>query len=362
MAEMPGASLEDETGLAHLTCGDDGTTAITVTPKLGRCWPVRSWTTRYPRDLIEHVFAVKGASHLCDEIRRHEDPTYVEHHLRWDIGCYSPIQAFTGARVLDFGCGAGSSTLVLARLFPGVREIVGVELVSEHVELARHRADYFGLHQVRFAQSPDGSKLPTGIGEFDFVVLSAVYEHLLPDERPVVLELVWSHLKPGGILFLDQTPNRLSPIERHTTGLPLLNYMPRPVVERVVRRFSAPHRDDSWEQLLRRGIRGATAAGIKRKLPSDAELLSPSYLGVSDRAELWLAVSGGQRGKRLKTVVAPVLRLAEDITGQVLVPSLALAFKKPETCMTPTRKLVVGREVAGGGGPDGDRHEYQGVR
>jgi hypothetical protein len=42
---------------------------------------------------------------------------------------------------------------------------------------------------------------------------------------------LWRQLRLGGILFLNQTPHRYYPLEHHTTGLPLLNYLP----ERAVR-------------------------------------------------------------------------------------------------------------------------------
>jgi hypothetical protein len=37
---------------------------------------------RYPHELIEHVLRVKGPGSLCDELRRDEDPSYVEADLR----------------------------------------------------------------------------------------------------------------------------------------------------------------------------------------------------------------------------------------------------------------------------------------
>src|SRR5437667_9960913 len=76
--------------------------------------PVCSWETAYPVDLIEHVLKVKGLS-VADEIMRDESPLYVQHDFRWDILSYVPAADFAGRRVLDFGCGSGASTAVLAR-------------------------------------------------------------------------------------------------------------------------------------------------------------------------------------------------------------------------------------------------------
>jgi len=43
-------------------------------------------------------------------------------------------------------------------------------------------------------------------------------EHLLPEERQTYLRRFWESLMPGGILIITETPNRVWPIEGHTTG------------------------------------------------------------------------------------------------------------------------------------------------
>lgn len=117
-----------------------------------------------------------------------------------------------------------SSTMVLGRLLPPC-EIAGVEL-EERAQDCAIAAEHFGRGSVRFLKSPSGDSLPDNIGLFDYVIFSAVFEHLLPAERHMLLPLLWSHMKPGAILFLNQTPHRYSPIELHTTHLPLINYLP----------------------------------------------------------------------------------------------------------------------------------------
>jgi hypothetical protein len=39
--------------------------------------------------------------------------------------------------------------------------------------------------------------LPADLGEFDFIMFNAVFEHLLPHERPKLLPLVWSACGPA---------------------------------------------------------------------------------------------------------------------------------------------------------------------
>src|SRR4029453_19646275 len=142
-------------------------------------------------------------------------------------------------RVLDFGAGCGASTMVLARLEPPSTEIVGVELGPQTGELARHRASFHGVtDRVSFHLSPDPDHLPPGIGQFDCMMLSAVYEHLLPGERKTLLPMLWSALRRDGVMFVNQSPYRWFPVEEHTTGLPLINYLPARLTLAWRRRFS----------------------------------------------------------------------------------------------------------------------------
>ncbi len=312
----------------------NGKRMISVEPKGGLFVPTKRWETSYPVDLIEQILRVKGPDYLCDEITRDESPLYVEHDFRWDILSYVPQEDFAGRRVLDFGSGSGASSMVLARMFPDTK-IVGVELVPDFVELALRRAKFHGVEdRVSFHLSPDPKCLPEGIGAFDCILLSAVHEHLLPAERRAVLPLLWSHLKPGGVLFLDQTPYRWFPVEMHTTGLPLINFLPDGLALFCARHFSRRiRRDESWPELLRKGIRGGTVREIMSILNAQgrrAELLEPSRLGVRDRIGLWYQLSSSVRKPLLKKWMMWSFRAIRVLTGITAVPMLSLAVKKWE--------------------------------
>jgi SAM-dependent methyltransferase len=310
----------------------NGKRAISVEPRAGLFTPTRQWVTGYPLELIEHVLRVRGPAYLCDEIKRDEDPSYLEHCFRWDLLSYAAPEDFAGRRVLDFGCGSGASTMVLARMFPEAH-LVGVELVPEFVELARHRAEFYGLTgRVSFQISRDATSLPPNIGDFDYLMLSAVYEHLLPAERQAILPLLWSHLQRGGLLFLDQTPYRWFPLEAHTTGLPLLNYLPDRLALACARRFSGRVSPEAaWPGLLRGGVRGGTRREIMSILGREgrkAELIPPSRLGVKDQIGLWYGRSGSTRGAPVKKLMMYGFRTIKAITGATMIPQLALAIRK----------------------------------
>jgi 2-polyprenyl-3-methyl-5-hydroxy-6-metoxy-1,4-benzoquinol methylase len=286
------------------------------------------WVTNYPLQLVRDIYEVKDLW-VCDEIKRDEDPRYVEHYLRQFVLRYVPPDQFAESRVLDFGCGSGASSLVLSRLLPECK-IVGVELEAQLLDIARRRIAAIGTRPVELHLSPSGDTLPAGIGQFDYIMFNAVYEHLLPHERRQLLPLVWSHLRPGGVLFLNQTPYRYSPVEIHTTaGMPLINYMPDAMTLWTVRRFSRRFDPDvSWEALLRMGIRGATVPEILGVLGNDAkaELLAPMPPGA-DRIDLWFDTLSS-RHAGFKRAIWRALKLFKAVTGREITPSLTLAIRK----------------------------------
>lgn len=189
------------------------------------------------------------------------------------------------------------------------------------------RADYLDRRGIAFHASPSGESVPEGLGEFDYVLLSAVFEHLLPQERRTVLPKIWACLKPGGVLFLNQTPQRWCPVEMHTTGLALINYLPDGLAYRAAHRFSRRvHPEDDWQTLLRDGIRGATVREVLGILPGAAELLAP-LPGTGDRIDLWHRKLS-PRYRLLKRSAWLALKLLKPLGGEDFVPELCLAIRK----------------------------------
>jgi SAM-dependent methyltransferase len=302
--------------------------------------------------LIDKILAVKGPAYLCDEIRRDEDPTYVQERLEREIGCFVDLRELNKTRILDFGCGSGASTFCLARLFPE-SEIVGVELDEEFLAIAEARkvfyestfpldkpknatgesGNYTRSRDLKFVPSSSGTKLPAGVGSFDLIVLSAVYEHLLPGERQPVLTALWSALKPGGVLFINQTPNRWFPVEQHTTGLPLVNYLPDCIAGYAARKWSRRGLwKDDWSTLLRKGIRGGSVRGIVRELTevgaTGVEVLRPVRVGARDEVDLWYRMSS-PRWRAVKRILRGLFRAVDILTGIQLVPAyVVMAVRK----------------------------------
>lgn len=269
---------------------------------------------------------------LCDSLARHDDPEYVKNILSRQLLAYFDAPDFKGKRLLDFGCGTGASTLCLGTMFPET-EVVGVELNPSLVDLARRVLAARQLPNVQFLTSPDPKSLPPGIGSFDFVTLSAVYEHLLPEERRRAMPLIWSSMKYGGVLFVNQTPYRYFPYEHHSTGLWFINYLPDRLSLFLARKFSRinpeVNKSRDWAVHLRGGIRGGTEGEILRNLRG-ARAGRPTIIQPKqgDRAAYWLSLTNPERYRLVKKSVAALFRITDKFWGTVPNMNLDVAIRK----------------------------------
>lgn len=296
--------------------------------------PRKSCRSTLPLDLIQDWLSKSGFASFCETLGRHEDaiPKVLKQHL---FAYFAP-EDFAGKRLLDFGCGSGASTLAMSKLLPQT-EIIGVELSAERVKLANRIRSHRRLSNAQFQCSPAPDRLPPGIGEFDFIMLSAVYEHLLPNERQIVSPLLWSAMKVGGVIFINQTPYRYSPLEAHSTGLWFINYMPDRAAHWTVRHFAKRgleiNRSADWNVHLRGGLRGATEREIVRNLTRSETRYSPRILqprqnGLRDRADFWLSCTNPQRYRLLKRSIAAFFRFTDKTFRTIPGLNLELVVQK----------------------------------
>jgi ubiquinone/menaquinone biosynthesis C-methylase UbiE len=112
---------------------------------------------------------------------------YAEKMLR--LAGFAPGQSY-----LDFGCGNGAAAVRLASRL-GLN-VTGIDVDPEQIEVARETSGQ--NTNVRFL-AVDGTKLPFGDNEFDFVATHMVTHHI-PDWQDALQQML-RVLKPNGFLI-----------------------------------------------------------------------------------------------------------------------------------------------------------------
>lgn len=223
--------------------------------------------------------------------------------LAMHVATYRFAKPFVvGKDVLDFGCGTGYGTAILAS---EAKSATGVDIAPEAVEYA---SGAFSKPNIRWKQIEPVrvAALPFGDNSFDVVTSFQVIEHI--DETDSYLDEIRRVLRPGGS-FLCVTPDRtlrLFPGQRPWNEFHCFEYTPAQLQEVLSRRFSDvallrmgaqpeiielelaryrrirllsypftfPHAPDSWR---RAGIRLSKnlANGRQRSVSSDEPAIGP---------------------------------------------------------------------------------------
>ncbi len=101
-------------------------------------------------------------------------------------------------KVLEFGCGTGSTAL---RHASHVGQVVATDISATMIEIGREKAKAAGINNVSFQQA-SVDDFDSEEGSYD-MVLALNLLHLVPD-RQAALEKISKLLKPGGI-FISST-------------------------------------------------------------------------------------------------------------------------------------------------------------
>ena len=169
-------------------------------------------------------------------------PLEYAYHLLGDV---------RGKRVLDFGCGTGSNSALLARR--GAR-VVGVDISADLLRIARERVRQNELSGAAAFVAGSAHDLPVRDNSCEVVFGIAILHHL---DLDLVSREVFRVLEPGGRAIFQEPvrnsrlftaarrlfpPRRedVSPFERPLTDAELARFA-APFRSHAVRSFSLPH-------------------------------------------------------------------------------------------------------------------------
>ncbi len=122
-------------------------------------------------------------------------------HLRswWDL-----THRREPSRILDYGCGMGDVTALLAETFPGAA-VIGADPSEQLIESARTA---FSDRRVSFVRL-DGFGAPAG-DPYDLVHVNGVIHHVPEPQRPLLYAALYDAVAPSGVAAVFEN-NPLNP-------------------------------------------------------------------------------------------------------------------------------------------------------
>jgi len=104
-------------------------------------------------------------------------------------------------RILDLGCGTGSTTLLLKQAFPEA-EVIGLDLSPYMLVMSAYKAQQAGL-KIQFVHA-NAEQTPFSDGSFDLVTASLLFHETPPQAARAILRESARLLRAGGeVLILD---------------------------------------------------------------------------------------------------------------------------------------------------------------
>ena len=204
----------------------------------------REYVTRYSARVIRMLIERKGVART---------PPYLTYRETRGPHFLGPLvrrlraRGASGLRALEVGCSFGHMTEYLAEQ-PEVGSIVTFDTDPAFVAMTRAKVAELPLPRVRevLCLGNDATRrLPWADGAFDLVLAVGVVEHLPARNRRAQVDEYYRVLAPGGHIAVLDTPNRWFPLETHSVGLPLVQWLP----PRLAWRYARAGRPDRYRHV-----------------------------------------------------------------------------------------------------------------
>jgi SAM-dependent methyltransferase len=222
----------------------------------------REWSTHYSERVIRLLIERKGLRRapLYFAFKATRAPLFLDPLLRHVRG-----RGLRALRVLEVGCSFGHMTEYLAEQ-PEVVQVTTYDTDSAFVEITRAKVEEQQLRVVQDVRCLDQAatcRLPWPDDAFDLVLAIGVVEHLPVRHRRQQVDEYYRVLAPGGHIAILDTPNRWFPLETHSVGLPLVQWLPPRLAWRYARALRpGRYRRTPYEEFVADGTgwRNATPA------------------------------------------------------------------------------------------------------
>ncbi len=293
----------------------------------------RKYSTAYSARVVRMLVERKGPART---------PPYFSYKETRGRLFLDPLFAYLrgrGARdlsVLEVGCSFGHITEYLAER-PEVREVTTFDTDPVFAAIVRIKVEEMGLSRVKevgLFSNEETRSLPYPDGRFDLVVVLGVVEHLPVRGRRQIVDEYYRVLAPGGHITILDTPNRYFPLETHSVGLPLIQWLPGPLAyayAKVVRPRRLRGVDYAGFVMDGTGWRNAS---LGECLPSSG---MPGLEDVTEQAGYgWRFFRDTARSRTRRSLLPAFALVCAGLARIGRPPSLALPYlnlvlRKPET-------------------------------
>ncbi|HXJ80539.1 MAG TPA: class I SAM-dependent methyltransferase [Candidatus Methylomirabilis sp.] len=247
-------------------------------------------------------------------------------HFLGPLFLYLRERGASDVSVLEVGCSFGHMTEYLHEQLE-VAEISAFDTDPAFVAISRAKVEELGLKKVRdvaLLSNEATCRLPYPSGRFDLVVVCGVVEHLPERTRRAQVDEYYRVLAQGGHIAILDTPNRWFPLETHSVGLPLVQWLP----PRAAFAYARTCRPGKFG---RETYEGFTADGTGWRNASLQECLPSSgwehLLDVTERAGYGWRFFRDTASSRTRRALLPAFRvLCAGLRGLGRSPSLCLPY------------------------------------
>jgi 2-polyprenyl-3-methyl-5-hydroxy-6-metoxy-1,4-benzoquinol methylase len=248
----------------------------------------------------------------------------LENFRRTAIPWLDEAKKLDGARILEIGCGTGSSTVALVE--QGAH-VTAVDISDSSIIVAKDRCKAYGL-EAKFviANATEVCELLNN-EVFDFIIFWASLEHMTQEERIDSIKSTWQMLPLGGLWCLIETPNRLWYWDTHTSQLPFFMWLPDDLAKKYSafsprEFFNASQEKRDMQDFLRSG-RGVSFHEFQLALGAQINVVSSA--NFARRNLLWRIRWRLSIDHKYESILS---RICPNIHKGFFQPTLNLIIKK----------------------------------
>ena len=146
---------------------------------------------------IEGGYLTTGAALTYDPVTKHAVPP----NETWNREAVIKAVSGNPRKILDLGCGTGSTTIMLKQAFP-TAEVIGLDLSPQMLTMSEYKAQQAQL-DIKWVHG-QAEMTEFADGEFDVVTASLLFHETPTTVSQAVLDEAYRLLKPGGqVIILD---------------------------------------------------------------------------------------------------------------------------------------------------------------